>query len=99
MLANYIGNIGVASVLFNGSLIFSDLPQSTELRHAYRDRFDELEEVNFDFLGDKVCLFNTCVVVVVDAAKDRTELRLHELNMTATCCDLPWFDVDSCSLL
>ena len=68
MLTNHIGNIGIGGFLDESLLILPCFPESSEFRHANHYRFDKLQKVNTNFLSDQICLFDTCVIVVVNAA-------------------------------
>ena len=90
VLANDIGyvatvrkNVRVGGFASESLLVFPRLPEAAELRHADDHWFDELQEVYADFLGDEVGLFDACVVVVVDASKDRAELGFDEFDVAA----------------
>jgi hypothetical protein len=73
--------IRVISLFFYKFLTGLILPKSAELWHTNINGIDKLEEVDLDFLSDKIGLFTTSLIIIVNATKNRTKFRLHKLDV------------------
>lgn len=77
ILARFIGDVSLIT-----DLVLCFLPLEFEVCLGYLGRLNEFHIIDIDRFSNEVRLFETCLIIIVDKAIDRSELRIIESEMS-----------------